>query len=51
MEANTPQEFFEKSLPARFKPEKADGINVTAQINVSGPEGGSWTVTLKNQKM
>jgi putative sterol carrier protein len=51
MEANTPQEFFEKSLPDRFKPEKAEGINVTAQINVSGPEGGSWTVTVKNQKM
>jgi putative sterol carrier protein len=51
MEAQTPQEFFQKSLPARFKPEKAEGVNVTAQINVSGLEGGSWTVTVKDQKM
>ena len=51
MEAHTPQEFFQKSLPARFKPEKAEGVNVTAQINVSGPEGGSWIVTVKDQKL
>src|SRR5512146_3214441 len=51
MEAQTPQEFFEKALPARFKPEKAAGINVTAQLNVSGPQGGNWTVTVKDQKL
>ena len=50
-EAHTPQEFFEKILPARFKPEKAAGIDVIAQLNISGPEGGSWTVTIKDQKM
>lgn len=51
MEAHTPQEFFEKNLPARFKPEKAEGVNVIAQINISGPEGGNWTVTVKDQKL
>ena len=51
MEAQNPKEFFEKGLPARFKPEKATGVDVVAQINVSGPEGGSWTVTVKDQKM
>ncbi len=51
MEAQTPQEFFEKILPARFKPEKAAGVDVIAQLNVSGPEGGNWTVTVKDQKM
>ncbi len=50
-EAQTPQEFFQNILPARFKAEKAEGINVVAQINVSGPEGGSWSVTVKDQKM
>ena len=50
-EAKTPQEFFEKILPARFKPEKAAGIDVIAQLNISGPEGGSWTVTIKDQKI
>ena len=50
-QAETPQEFFEKILPARFKPEKAQGVDVVAQLNVSGPEGGSWIVTVKDQKM
>jgi putative sterol carrier protein len=51
MEAKTPKEFFEKTLPARFKAEKAKDIDVVAQINVSGPEGGSWTVTIRNQQL
>jgi len=51
METNTPREFFEKALPARFKPENAAGINVIAQLNVTGPEGGNWTVILKDQKI
>ncbi len=50
-QANTPQEFFEEILPDRFKAEKAEGIDVTAQINVSGPEGGNWTITVKDKKM
>ncbi len=51
MQVHTPQEFFEKNLPTRFKPEKAEGVNVIAQINISGPEGGNWTVTVKDQKL
>jgi putative sterol carrier protein len=51
MQAQTPQEFFNTILPSRFKPEKAAGINVVAQVNISGPEGGSWTVIIKDQKM
>jgi putative sterol carrier protein len=51
MKAETPQEFFNTVLPTQFKPEKAVGVNVVAQINVSGPEGGSWTVAVKDQKM
>lgn len=51
METVTPKEFFEKALIARFKPEKAAGINVIAQLNVTGPEGGNWTVILKDQKL
>jgi len=50
-QAQTPKEFFEKILPARFKAEKAAGVNVVAQINVSGVEGGDWAVTVKDQKM
>jgi putative sterol carrier protein len=51
METNTPIEFFEKALPARFKPEKASGIDVVAQINVTGPEGGNWIVSIKDLKL
>ena len=51
MEAKTPKDFFEKTLPLRFKPEKSVGIDVVAQINVTGPEGGNWTVTIKDLKL
>ena len=51
METNTPQEFFEKALPARFKSEKSSGIDIVAQINITGPEGGNWTVAIKDQKL
>lgn len=47
----TPQEFFEREAPARFKPENAKGIDVIAQINLSGLEGGSWIVTIRDQKL
>jgi len=50
-EAKTPKEFFEKVLPSRFKPDKASGIDVTVQINITGPNGGDWIVTIKNQKL
>jgi putative sterol carrier protein len=50
-EAKTPKEFFEKILPMRFKPEKAAGVDVTVQVNIAGPNGGDWTVTIKNQKL
>ena len=51
MESKTPRDFFENALQSRFKPEKTAGINVIAQLNVTGPEGGNWTITLKDQKM
>jgi putative sterol carrier protein len=51
MEAQNPQEFFQKILPSRFKAEKAAGVDVIAQINVSGPQGGNWAVTVKDQKL
>jgi len=51
METKTPREFFEKALTVRFKPEKTVGINVTTQLNVTGPEGGNWTVIVKDQKL
>jgi putative sterol carrier protein len=51
MEAKTPKEFFEKVLPNRFKSEKAVGIDVIVQVNITGPDGGDWIVTIKNQNL
>ena len=51
MEAETPKEFFEKTLQSRFKPEKAKDIDVIAQLNITGPDGGEWIVVIKDQKL
>jgi putative sterol carrier protein len=51
MEAKTPKEFFEKVLPDTFNPSKAAGIDVTVQMNITGPNGGEWIVIIKDQKL
>jgi putative sterol carrier protein len=52
MEAKTPEEFFEKQLPARFKPDKAAGIDVIVQFSLSGGQKEqNWVVIIKNQKL
>jgi putative sterol carrier protein len=51
MGVKSPREFFDNALPARFKPEKAKDIDVVTQINITGPDGGNWTVTIKDQKL
>ncbi len=51
MEAKTPRQFLEEVLPTKFKPEKAAGFDVVAQMNLTGPNGGNWTLTLKNQTL
>ena len=49
VEVKTPQDFFEKILPQRFKPEKAKGIDVIVNIEITGNNGGKWIVIIKNQ--
>jgi putative sterol carrier protein len=51
VETNTPKDFFDTTLPLRFKSEKAKGISVIAQVNITGVEGGNWTVSIKDQKI
>jgi len=51
MKAKTPKEVFDKVLPDRFNPNKTKGIDVTVQISITGPNGGEWTVTIKDQKL
>ena len=50
MESKTLNEFLEKQLPQRFNPEKAKGIDVVAQLVVTG-KAESWVITVKNQQL
>jgi putative sterol carrier protein len=51
VEIKTSKDFFEKILPQRFKPEKAKGVDVIVNIDISGINGGEWIVTIKNQTL
>ena len=51
MEIQNPKEFFDKVLPERFDPEKAEGIEIVVQLNISGNEGGDWYVIIKDKKL
>ena len=51
MEIEEPKEFFESILQSRFKPEKAKGVDLTIQVDIGGPKGGTWTVEVREQKM
>gem|GEM_PF-246493 len=51
MDVKTPQEFFEEVLPAKFKADKAKNFTATAQVDITGPEGGQWAITIKDQKL
>jgi putative sterol carrier protein len=51
MEVKTPEEFFEKVLPTKFKPDKAKDFEAVAQANIAGTNGGHWIITIKNQKI
>jgi len=51
MEAKTPKDFFEKVLSARFKPDKAAGIDVIVTVKITGSNGGDWVVRIRNQQL
>jgi putative sterol carrier protein len=51
MEASTPRDFFEKTLPKRFNASKAAGVDVTVQVSIVGSNNCDWIVTIKNQKL
>jgi len=51
MEAKTPKEFLEQVLPARFNADKAAGIDVVVQLNLSGTDVCNWVVTIKDRKL
>jgi len=51
MKIKTPQEFFENTLPERFKPEKAKDIEIIVQVNLTGNAPSEWVITVKDQKI
>ena len=51
MDIKTPKQFFEEELPKRFNAAKAAGVDVIVQLNIEGPQGGNWIVTIRDQKM
>lgn len=51
MEVETPREFFEKVLPSKFDPKKTAGLEAVIQMNITGPKGGHWVITIRDQKM
>ncbi|HXH18580.1 MAG TPA: SCP2 sterol-binding domain-containing protein, partial [Chitinophagales bacterium] len=38
-----------KSLPSRFRADKADGFNAIFHFDIGGPNGGQFTVTIKDK--
>jgi putative sterol carrier protein len=51
VEVESPREFFEETLYSRFKSDRAKGIDAIVQVDITGPDGGSWTVTIRDQKI
>jgi putative sterol carrier protein len=51
MNIKTPREFFEKTLPEKFDAAKAGNLDAVIQMNLTGPNGGDWTIAVKDQKM
>ncbi len=51
VEVKTTKDFFEKILPQRFNPEKAKNIDIIVNVNISGNNGGKWTVIIRNQAL
>ena len=51
VETKTPKEFFDKVLLIKFNPNKAKGVDVIVQVNITGSFGGAWIVTIKDQKL
>ncbi len=44
------QEWIDK-LPEYFIPEKANGIDATIQLHLSGDGGGDWAILIHDQKI
>lgn len=50
MAVSTPKEFMETVLPNKLAPEKLAGLEMTLQFNITGPNGGDWVLSIKDNK-
>jgi putative sterol carrier protein len=50
MAVSTPKEFMETVLPNKLAPEKLAGLDMTLQFSITGPNGGDWVLTIKDNK-
>jgi len=51
MVVRTLNEFFDKVLPKKFDPRKAESIDCVVQMIIGGENGGAWEITIRNQKI
>ncbi|HMK95562.1 MAG TPA: SCP2 sterol-binding domain-containing protein [Candidatus Limnocylindrales bacterium] len=51
VEAKTPKQFLEEILPSKFKPDKAANIDAIAGLDLTGPNGGTWVITIRNRTL
>src|SRR5262245_61440708 len=46
----TTTEQYMQAMTQSFRPDKAQGLNVTYQFQVASPSGGTWTIRVANQQ-
>ena len=51
MPGQTPKEIFEQDIPAKLaaKPSLTEEVNASYEFNISGDQGGVWTVDLTKE--
>ena len=45
------KEFFEVVLPGKFDVEKSGGISILTQLDLGGPDGGKWYISVKDKNL
>jgi len=53
MAVTQPREWFETELPAAVQadPKKIEGFTGTLLFNITGDQGGTWTLDIRDQKL
>jgi putative sterol carrier protein len=51
MTIKTPREFFDRVLLGRLDSSKTAGLEAVIHMNITGSDGGDWTIIIKDQKV